>query len=141
MFSVTKKMKFEACHRLSLPYESGCTNLHGHSYKVEVTVECDELNKEGFIIDFTHLKPIQKWLDNNWDHATIISTHDNDVDSIKKICGKHYMFDYTNVSAEFMCAHLHRETVEIISREFIDREFNVKIKIYETANNFAEYRL
>ena len=37
MVSVTRHEEFEAAHRLR-DYDGACTNLHGHSYKIEVTV-------------------------------------------------------------------------------------------------------
>ena len=59
MTTVTKIFKFEACHNLP-HYEGACHNLHGHSYKLEVTVggtvETSTNNpKCGMIVDFKDL--------------------------------------------------------------------------------------
>lgn len=56
MYFVRKSFEFSAAHRLSLDYESKCTSLHGHNW--EVTVECraHELDANGMVVDFTHIK-------------------------------------------------------------------------------------
>ena len=50
MFTVTKKFEFEASHKLDLTYESPCQNLHGHSYKVEITISSEKLDENGIML-------------------------------------------------------------------------------------------
>ena len=45
-------MEIAGCHRLSLPYESNCTNLHGHNWIITVYCKSRELNEAGMVIDF-----------------------------------------------------------------------------------------
>lgn len=49
-------MEIAGCHRLDLPYESGCTHLHGHNWIVTVYCRSEHLNAEGMVIDFKHVK-------------------------------------------------------------------------------------
>ncbi|RTZ73194.1 MAG: 6-carboxy-5,6,7,8-tetrahydropterin synthase, partial [Candidatus Neomarinimicrobiota bacterium] len=42
-----------------------CLNIHGHSYKVEVTVGSDTLNEQEMVIDFYHIKAALKDLIDN----------------------------------------------------------------------------
>ena len=49
-------MEIAGCHRLFLPYESACTRLHGHNWIVTVHCRAKELNSEGMVIDFKHIK-------------------------------------------------------------------------------------
>lgn len=49
-------MEIAGCHRLNLPYESKCTNLHGHNWVVTVYCKAKELDAEGMVIDFKHIK-------------------------------------------------------------------------------------
>ena len=56
MYYVRKRMEIAGCHRLSLPYESKCTNLHGHNWVVTVYCRAKELNGAGMVIDFKHIK-------------------------------------------------------------------------------------
>jgi len=54
-----------------------CINIHGHSYKVEVTVGSDRLNEQEMVIDFYHIKAALKDLiDNRLDHSFIIDRND-----------------------------------------------------------------
>ena len=56
MYRVSKRMEIAAAHKLNLPYESKCVNLHGHNYIVTVYCEADELNNEGMVVDFAKVK-------------------------------------------------------------------------------------
>lgn len=56
MYYVTKRLEISAAHRLNLDYESKCTNLHGHNWIVTVNCRAKELNANGMVTDFTHIK-------------------------------------------------------------------------------------
>lgn len=69
--SITKIFTFEAAHRL--PNHSGkCARLHGHSYRLEVTVTGEIINEgssEGMVFDFSDLGAVvEKEILNKWDH-------------------------------------------------------------------------
>ncbi len=51
---ISKIFKFDAAHRLP-DYNGKCANLHGHSWKLVVTLE-GEVEQNGMIIDFLELK-------------------------------------------------------------------------------------
>lgn len=56
MYTVMKRMEISAAHHLCLPYDSKCTDTHGHNWIVEVTCVAEELNSSGMVIDFKHIK-------------------------------------------------------------------------------------
>ncbi|MCF0193790.1 MAG: 6-carboxytetrahydropterin synthase [Bacteroidaceae bacterium] len=58
MYYVRKTIEVSGAHRLSLPYESKCTQLHGHNWLITVHCRCQELNEQGMVVDFTHVKNI-----------------------------------------------------------------------------------
>jgi len=75
---ITKKFTFEAGHAL-YGYDGKCKNVHGHSYKLYVTVigrpikEKDNV-KYGMVIDFSDLKSIvKKEVIGNFDHSIIFN--------------------------------------------------------------------
>ena len=68
MYKVKKRLEISAAHRLELDYESKCTNFHGHNWIVDVYLQSEELNSNGMIMDFTHIK--KKVLD-KFDHKVI----------------------------------------------------------------------
>lgn len=56
MYYVSKRMEIAGSHRLSLSYESKCKNLHGHNWVVIVYCKAKELNADGMVCDFKHIK-------------------------------------------------------------------------------------
>lgn len=56
MFYIKKSMEISAAHRLNLSYESKCQNLHGHNWHVTIYCKAKELNQDGMVCDFTHIK-------------------------------------------------------------------------------------
>lgn len=56
MYYVSKRMEIAGAHRLTLDYESKCQNLHGHNWIVIVYCKSKELNHNGMVIDFKHIK-------------------------------------------------------------------------------------
>ena len=56
IYCVSKRMEIAACHHLSLSYESKCENLHGHNWIVTVFCASKELNEDGMVCDFKHIK-------------------------------------------------------------------------------------
>jgi len=55
-YTVTKRIEVAGSHRLSLPYESKCSNVHGHNWIIHIEVTCRELNNSGMVIDFSDIK-------------------------------------------------------------------------------------
>ena len=61
MFKLTKRLKFDAAHRI--PHHPGkCDRLHGHTYYVDVEVGGNDLDELGILIDFGTLKELERLL-------------------------------------------------------------------------------
>ena len=60
MYYVEKTIEISAAHNLMLSYESKCETLHGHNWKIVVYCKAAELNADGMVTDFTHIKRIVK---------------------------------------------------------------------------------
>lgn len=60
MYTVIKRIEVSAAHHLSLSYASKCENLHGHNWIVTVYCRAKELNADGMVVDFSHIKKIVK---------------------------------------------------------------------------------
>ena len=56
MYYVTKSFEISAAHRLQLSYESKCSEMHGHNWQVKVFCRSAELDANGMVVDFTHIK-------------------------------------------------------------------------------------
>ncbi len=67
MYELIVEEHFAAAHSLR-GYNGNCENLHGHNWKIQVYVQCEELNEIGLGIDFRDLKKIIKDVLKNLDH-------------------------------------------------------------------------
>lgn len=56
IYCISKQMMVSASHRLKLDYESKCTRLHGHNWKITVFLASKEKDKNGMVADFTEIK-------------------------------------------------------------------------------------
>lgn len=87
---ITKKFSFETGHAL-YGYDGKCRNVHGHSYKLSVTVIGNPISdsshvKFGMVIDFGDLKKIVKEeIVNVFDHATVFNKNTPHVDLAKEL--------------------------------------------------------
>ena len=72
MFELSIKGDFAAAHRLH-GYEGNCKDLHGHTWKVEVVIAADQLDKIGMVMDFKIVKIKLKELLSKIDHVYLNS--------------------------------------------------------------------
>ena len=68
MFSITKEVWFSAAHYLTLSYDSPCTRMHGHEWRVLVSVRSEVLNVDGMIVDFSLISEAIK---DKYDHKLL----------------------------------------------------------------------
>lgn len=68
MYYIKKRIEISAAHRLNLSYESKCTRLHGHNWILIVECRAKELNPDGMVTDFTHVKEM---IQNRLDHVVL----------------------------------------------------------------------
>ncbi len=91
MFRAKVLGSFASAHRLR-EYEGDCERLHGHNYKVEVSVMAEELDSIGIVMDFRELKRILNEIMDSLDHHYL-----NELDA----------FTERNPSAENIAMHIH----------------------------------
>jgi 6-pyruvoyltetrahydropterin/6-carboxytetrahydropterin synthase len=120
MYRLTIKTGFAAAHNL-INYQGDCENLHGHNWKVEVTVTARELDQAGLAIDFKVLKRETNALLDELDH---------------KYVNQHHFFQDISPSSENISRYLFQE----LSRRLNDNNVKVeRIGVWESDNACAEY--
>lgn len=68
-YHISKTFEFSAAHRLDLlPPEHKCSRIHGHGYRVAVTIIAARLDLAGMIIDYAELDPFAAYLRGQVDH-------------------------------------------------------------------------
>ncbi len=70
MYEVTVETGFSAAHRLK-NYRGKCENLHGHNWKVTITVQAARLDPAGLAMDFTELKAHAGVIMEHFDHKDL----------------------------------------------------------------------
>lgn len=58
MYYIQKSFEVSAAHSLTLSYESKCSRLHGHNWRITVFCKARELNADGMVVDFSHVKAL-----------------------------------------------------------------------------------
>ena len=56
MYYVKKTFEVAGAHHLELDYPSKCTQLHGHNWIITIYCKAKELNSNGMVVDFSHIK-------------------------------------------------------------------------------------
>lgn len=65
-----------ACFRQPHADHSHCRFLHGYSLQFKFTFCCKELDNKNWVVDFGGLKPLKKWLEDNFDHKVVLDSND-----------------------------------------------------------------
>jgi 6-pyruvoyltetrahydropterin/6-carboxytetrahydropterin synthase len=137
MYSVTKQFQFCAAHRLH-DYIGKCNSLHGHNYRIEISLEAMELDKD-MVVDFGKISDIiGRWINDNLDHAILISTKDTMLNNSKFldnfIC-KHFMMN-DKTTAEHIAELIFNQCRVLINREGL---FIRKVTVWETDTCCASF--
>lgn len=56
--------------------KSHCRFLHGYALQIHLEFEADDLDANNWVVDFGSLKPVKKWLEDNFDHKTLVAYDD-----------------------------------------------------------------
>lgn len=120
MYELTVISGFSAAHRLR-GYEGECERLHGHNWKVEVTVAAPRLNEVGLAIDFKVLKGELERVLKGLDHSCL---------------NEKPPFDRENPSSERIARFIYDE----ISKGLSPHEVRVKmVRVWESETACAAY--
>jgi 6-pyruvoyltetrahydropterin/6-carboxytetrahydropterin synthase len=138
---ITREFTFEMAHVLR-NYDGPCRNVHGHSYRLFVTLAgipvTDESNpKNGMVIDFTELKNIVlKNIVNKFDHSVVVSKDfDNDKkEMMARTFGNTVVVDYQPTCENLVADFAHRLKSELPSGVRLH-----SLKLFETAKSYAEW--
>jgi 6-pyruvoyltetrahydropterin/6-carboxytetrahydropterin synthase len=122
MFEVSVEHTFAAGHALR-NYRGKCENVHGHNYRVQVTLRGDHLDSVGMLADFTELKRLLRAISERLDHVFI-----NDVEPFTEL----------NPTAEnmawFFCDQMQQNLK-------VENDVQVaEVKVWETDIQYAAYR-
>ena len=136
---ITKEFKFEMAHAL-VGHNGPCRNIHGHSYKLNVTVKGSVKNgtqdpDEGMVVDFTIIKNIvENLIVNEYDHSLVLWDK-------MKIDKSQFEFMNKLILVPFnpTCENLLVYYSELIKKELPSGIDLVYLLLRETPNSYAEW--
>lgn len=137
MYLLESETHFDSAHFLS-GYEGKCSNIHGHRWKIKISVYSEKLIPDGqmrdMIIDFGILKKDLNEIADSFDHSLIIEKNTMRKETLD--CLKEDNFRIVEID--------NRPTAETFSKLFYDmlseKGYNVRaVTVYETPQNCAVY--
>ena len=139
---ITKQFSFETGHAL-YGYDGKCKNVHGHSYKLSVTVIgipiSDRNNaKYGMVIDFSDLKKIvREDIVDIFDHATVFNQTTPHIELAKELKSRGHdviLVDYQPTSENMVIDFANK-----INRRLPESVKLHSLRLQETETSFAEW--
>ena len=125
MFEVSVERSFAAGHALR-GYRGKCENVHGHNYKVCVTLTGADLDSIGLLVDFVEVKRLMQQIIDRLDHQFM-----NDIPP----------FDELNPSAENLARYFYQELDRRLRESPAAVPVRIgEVKIWETDTTTATYR-
>lgn len=132
MITLTKKFEFEAAHRIS-NYEGLCREIHGHTYKLEVTISGPIDPATDMILDFKILKNIIKTsVIEQFDHALLLKDNEENRKLFEEYTGK-ITWMKTEPTAERMLQGM----ADTLMRLILPPVHLDSLLLYETSDSFA----
>ena len=119
MYQVSIEQHFDAAHYLR-GYHGKCENLHGHRFKVVVTVKTEKLNDIGLAYDFSDLKQQLGNVLSQFDHTCL---------------NENPPFDKINPSSENIAAYIY----EKLKQDFTESILLSKIEVWESPQSSITY--
>lgn len=125
MFEVSVEETFAAAHALR-GYRGKCENVHGHNYKVQVTLEGERVDSLGLLMDFVEVKRLMHAVMERLDHKFL-----NDIPP----------FDVENPTAENMAKYIYDEIARGLNTRKPEVPVRIaQVRIWETETSTATYR-
>ena len=139
---VTKTFSFEMAHAL-LGHDGPCKNIHGHSYKLRVTLIGKALQqtghpKDGMIIDFSELKNlINESVIKVYDHALVLNNaaYSSELDVLTKQYARVILVPFQPSCENFIITMKNKIQTILSGRPFQ----LASLRLDETATSYAEW--
>lgn len=68
--------------------DSHCRFIHGYALAFELTFECGDLDSRNWCMDFGDLKPVKSWLQDMFDHKTLVARDDPHYECLVEMAGR-----------------------------------------------------
>lgn len=140
--TATRRIEFDAGHRVTR-HESKCRNVHGHRYRVEITVQADEVDGVGRVVDFGVVKKIVgSWVDDHLDHGYLAHPKDTVTDTLRAMGHKVFVMPERlgEPTAENIAALMAEVSEDLLAGIRAGLKVT-RVRVYETPNCWADWQL
>ena len=129
---IAKTFRWEMGHRLP-EHPGGCRNLHGHSYRLEVSIDGD-VSDTGMVIDFDDVTRAVRPLIQELDHAFLCDESDHDLLTfIRDHDMKHVAVPFSS-TVENICTLIAERLRPVFAERANIRGFTVRVNETETSS-------
>ena len=132
---VTKEVTWDMAHRLD-GYNGPCRNLHGHTYKLQVTLSGRADASTGFVMDFNELKGVLDKIKSRFDHKCVLDGNSKD-DAIIANALRETGCEFVMLAYKPTAENMARDIYDTIARDFPGLVVE-SVKLWETPTSFAE---
>lgn len=139
---LTKEFSFEAAHALE-GYEGACREIHGHSYRLFVTVKgipcCETAHpKCGMVMDFGELKKIvNEEVVFRLDHAFVLRRSEANDALSEALAGRFH--HVVNVDYQPTCENMLADFAARLKARMPEGVCLHSLRLHETATSYAEW--
>jgi 6-pyruvoyltetrahydropterin/6-carboxytetrahydropterin synthase len=122
---------------------SHCRFLHGYSLGFKFKFACDELDNKNWVVDFGGLKPLKKWLEDNFDHKVVLDENDDKLHYFHTLedAGLAELTIMDGVGAEKFAEHAFNFADKLVKEMTQGRCWCVSAECMEHGSNSAIYEV
>lgn len=143
----THAQGLSCCFRQWRANHSHCQYLHGYALQIKLTFQCDELDSRYWCRDFGGLKGIKKWLEDTFDHMTVVAEDDPQISIFREleIAGLIQLKVVPDVGCEKFAQYIFHNAEAILSKggRYAQDGFDARlmsVEVREHEGNSATYK-
>ena len=139
---ITRLFEFDSGHRIP-NHNSKCRNMHGHRYKLELTLagqilQTPNQSHEGMVLDFADVKRLALDFIDTLDHAFLVWQDDQQLLDFLATTDSKYVIVPTIPTVENLVKFIDEHLQPVFAQTYNDSLHIKSIKLWETPNCFAQ---
>jgi 6-pyruvoyltetrahydropterin/6-carboxytetrahydropterin synthase len=107
--------------------ESHCRFIHGYALQIRLEFEATELDKNKWVVDFGSLKPVKSWLEEQFDHRTLVAFDDPEIAVFQELHDRGIID--MNLVPGVGCESFATYVAEWVAQWLIDRHLAPRVKL------------
>jgi len=118
--------------------DSHCRLIHGYSLGFKITFQAETLDERNWVIDFGDLSSLKKFLEDTFDHTTVVAEDDPQLEKFKSLdeCGIINLVTLPNTGCEMFAKHVY----EFCVKEYENSRVKIKsVECFEHGANSAVF--